>query len=309
MKSQTPRSVGLLFLFAALLLLPAIASSQSDQAAEKRVVDYLKQNVKQGKPLVVSDLYNNVFTAPAERKALDRLFNVFFKIPVFVAQHKAGTNRIPTLADIARQFNLQIPGEVPLLLTIMENDPRIPRFMTRDAKTGEITNVDIAAVKNDKRFSQAIERTLSGWVGKTAPAFTVELLSGGSLNSASLAGRNYMLYFWFSGCPPCVQLTPHLVKLEKQYGGKGFTIIAVNADRFLELDTTNAERAAYVKNLGIRFPVPHLDKKMNEDYGGINIFPTMFLVDSQGTIRKHYIGYKSPESLEADVRELVAGRL
>ena len=203
MRFSTPRN---LFLASLIMMMPLFSGSaltvQSDLAIEKRIVDYLKKSVTPGKPLVVSELYNNVFTTPEERKALDRLFNVFFKIPVFVAQYKAGTNRIPTIADIARQFNLQIPGEVPLLLTIMESDPRIPRFITRDARTGEITNVDIEAVKRDKRFNQAIERTMGGWAGKSAPAFTLDLLDGKPLSSAELAGRNYLIYFWFSGCPP-----------------------------------------------------------------------------------------------------------
>lgn len=291
-----------------LILALTAAFAQTDLSAEKRVVEYLKQNVTPGKPLVVSDLYSNIFTAPEERKALDRLFNIFFKIPVFVAQHKAGTNRIPTLDDIARQFNLQIPGEVPVLLTILESDPRIPKFMTRDAKTGEINGVDIEAVKKDRRFSQAIERTMAGWVGKKAPDFTLDLLEGKTLSSASLAGRSHLIYFWFSGCPPCLQLAPHLAGIEKQYGGKRFTIVAANADRLLELDTTDAERAAYIKKAGFRFPVGHMNKKMHEDYGGVSVYPTLFLVDAYGVIRQHYVGYQRPEALAADIKNLLAVR-
>ncbi len=291
-----------------LSLSVGVAIAQTDFAVEKRVVDYLKQNVTPGKPLVVSELYNSVFKAPEERKALDRLFNVFFKIPIFVAQHKAGTNRIPTLEDIARQFNLQVPGEVPILLTIMESDPRVPKFISRDAKTGEIISVDIEAVKSDKRFSQAIERTIGGWVGKNAPPFTLDLLNGNTLSSSSLAGKNYLVYFWFSGCPPCLQLAPHLAGIEKQFGGKKFTIVAANADRFLELDATDAERASYVKKQGFKFPVAHVNKKMHEDYGSISVYPTLFLVDAHGIIRKHYVGYQKPEVLVADIKDLLAAK-
>jgi thiol-disulfide isomerase/thioredoxin len=309
MKLAILKKPPLIYLLALQLLLSIGAViAQPDLAAEKRVVDYLKQNVTPGKPLVVSELYNSVFTAPEERKALDRLFNVFFKIPIFVAQHKAGTNRIPTLADISRQFNLQVPGEVPLLLTIMESDPRVPKFISRDAKTGEIISVDIEAVKKDKRFSQAIERTIGGWTGKNAPAFTLDLLNGNTLSSSSLAGKNYLMYFWFSGCPPCLQLAPHLAGIEKRFGGKKFTIVAVNADRFLELDATDAERASYVKKQGFRFPVAHMNKKMHEDYGSISVYPTLFLVDAHGIIRKHYVGYQQPDALVADIKDLLAAK-
>ena len=203
MKVSATRNPFLFCLIILQLLAAGVATrAQSDLAAEERIVNYLKKNVAPGKPLVVSELYNNVFPAPEERKALDRLFNIFFKLPIFVVQYKAGTNRIPTLADIARQFNLPIPGEAQILLTIMESDPRIPKFMTRDAGSGEITWVDIEAVKKDKRFNQVIERTLGGWVGKNAPAFTLDLLNGNPWGSANLTGKSYLIYFWFSGCPP-----------------------------------------------------------------------------------------------------------
>jgi thiol-disulfide isomerase/thioredoxin len=283
----------------------AFLPAQSDPAVERRVVDYLIKHVEPGKPVIVSDLYNSIFTGAEERKVLDRLFNVFFKIPIFVVQYKVATDQIPTLADIARQFNLQVPGEVQVLLLIMENDPRIPKFITRDSKSGEITSVDIEAVKKDKRFNQAIERTLAGWSGKQAPAFTVDLLEGGKMSSADLMGRNYLLYFWFSGCPPCVKVSPQLVALYAKYAGSNFTVLAVNADRLLELDTTDSERAAYIKKLGFQFPVAYMNKEMQEAYGNISVYPTFFLVDSQGIIRNQYLGLQSAEALQTGIEHLL----
>src|SRR5206468_713098 len=132
-------------------------------ATEKRIVQYLIEHVKPGQPVIVSDLSNNVFKTEAERKVLNRLFNTFFKIPLFVAQYKASTNQIPALEDISRQFNLPVEGEAAALLSIIDSDPRVPKFIKRDRQSGEIISVDVEAVKNDRRFSQALERTLLGW--------------------------------------------------------------------------------------------------------------------------------------------------
>ncbi len=281
------------------------AQAGADLAVEKKVVQYLKEHAKPGEPLIVSDLYNNVFKTPEERKVLDRLFNTFFKIPLFVAQYKAGTNQIPTLADIARQFNLPVEGEVSVLLSIIDDDPRVPKFMTRDPRTGEITGVDIDAVKKDRRFGQALERTLTGWVGREAPAFSVQLLDGRPFSSDELKGKNYLIYFWFSGCPPCVRISPGLVELQRQYGDRNFTVVAINADRVLELETTDVQRAAYVKKAGYQFPVAHLDKKMQESYGNVNVYPTLFLVDAKGIIQKQYVSYQAPNVLLEDVAALL----
>jgi thiol-disulfide isomerase/thioredoxin len=283
----------------------AVSSAQSDLAIEKRIVDHLAKMIEMRKPVIVSDLVNNVFTSEEEREALDRLFNIFFQIPVFVVQYKTATDRIPTLDDIARQFNLRVPGEVGILLTIMENDPRIPPFIRRDPQSGEIVHVDIEAVKNDSRFGQAIERTLAGWMGKKAPAFSLDLSGGGRISSADLIGKNYLVYFWFSGCPPCVRTAPHLVKLYEQNKNRNFTIVAVNADRFLELGTTDEALAANLQEQGIEFPVPHLNKEMQESYGNVNVYPTFFLVDSGGNIYRHYIGYQPPHVLTGDIEDLL----
>src|SRR5579872_5064943 len=125
-------------LFSAALI--AILFQSAD--AETRIIQYLKTNVQPGKPVIVSDL-NKMFTAPEEQKVLNRLFNTFFKIPMFVVQYNTSTKKIPTLRELAEQFNFTVPGEADVMLRIMDSDPRIPKFLTRDAKSGEITAVDI----------------------------------------------------------------------------------------------------------------------------------------------------------------------
>src|SRR5580700_11316008 len=110
---------------------------------ETKIVEYLKANVQPGKPVVVSELTNTVFTTPEDRAALGRLFNTFFKIPMFIVQYNTSTKRIPTLQELSEQFNFKVPGEADVMLRIMESDPRIPKFLERNPRTGEITRIDV----------------------------------------------------------------------------------------------------------------------------------------------------------------------
>jgi hypothetical protein len=87
-----------------------------------------------------------VFKTETEKRAIERLYNIFFRIPLYVARYNRDAGRFPTLDEIARQFELQIPGEVEVLLTIFDCDPRAPKYFTRDAGTGEITGMDLNAV-------------------------------------------------------------------------------------------------------------------------------------------------------------------
>ena len=287
-----------------LFLVPILRAQTPDRAIEERIVKYLRENVKPGEPLIVSDLNNNVFKTAEERKVLDRMFSTFFKIPLFVAQYKASTNQIPSLADISRQFNLPVKGEAAVLLSIMDNDPRVPKFIRRDPKSGEITSVDVDAVKKDRRFGMMLERSLTGLVGKDVPPFEFELANQKTFSSDELKGKNFLLYFWFTGCPPCVRTAPQLVQLQRQFGKQNFTVIAVNADRVLELETTSEQILAYAKKVGFNFPYGYSNKKMQQAFGSVSVYPTMFLVNSRGVVAKQYVNYQTLKSLADDIAAL-----
>ena len=285
----------------ALVLAAALAAPQA-LPAETRVVEYLKANVKPGQPVVVSELYNTVFTAAEERAALNRLFNTFFKIPLYLAQQQKAAGKPPTLAEIAEQFRFQVPGEADVMLRIMESDPRMPKFVTRDAATGEITSVDVQAILAHPKFGKALERTITGWEGQPAPAFSVTTYDGQPLTSESLAGKPHLLYFWFTGCPPCVRTSPLLAQLDQAYAAKGFVIVGLNADRVLEIPTTDEDRAAYAKKNGWAFTLAHMTAEAQEAYGAVSVFPTMFFVDRKGVVVKQFVNFQEQATLEEAIQ-------
>jgi len=269
---------------------------------EARIVEYLKQNVQAGKPVVVSELYNNVFTSPAERTALNRLFDVFFKIPLFAAQYQKATGRPPSLREIAERFRFEVPGETEVMLRILEADPRVPGFLSRDPATGQIVRVDVARIMADPRFSKVLERTIAGWEGKPAPAFSVTSWQGKTLTSQALLGKPYVLYFWFTNCPPCLKTSPLLQELYAQYAPRGVEVVGANADKVLELPFDDATRLAYAEKLGLRFSLVDLTPQMQQDYGMVSVFPTLFFVDGKGTVVRHLVSSQDRPSLEAAFR-------
>ena len=280
-----------------LILLALLVAPPAPPDPEARVVEYLRQNVKPGDRVVVSDLVNNVFTAPEERAALSRLFDTFFKVPLFVAQHQKSAGRPPSLAEISEQFRFAVPGEADVLLRIMESDPRMPKFLERDPRTGEISRVDVDAVMAHPRFGQLMERSIAGFEGQPAPPFSISAYDGSQVSTATLSGKPHLLYFWFSNCPPCVRIAPLLVELREAYEGRGFEIVGVNADRVLEIPADDAERAAYARKNGMRFPLAHLTPEMQAAYGQVSVFPTLFFVDRKGTVVKQLVNFQTKAAL------------
>jgi len=270
--------------------------------AEQRIIEYLKTHVTPGRQVVVSELYNNVFKTPEERKVLDRLFNTFFKIPMFIVQYNATSKKIPTLRELSEQFNFTVPGEADVMLRIMEADPRVPKFIQRNPKTGEITKVDIPAIQASPQFGKVLERSITGWEGREAPPFAITSLDGKPVTSQQVSGQAHLIYFWFTNCPPCVRSAPILAELYNQYAAKGFKIIGANADRFLELPYDDKVRADYVTKYGFKFTIGHLNPQMQQAYGGVSVFPTMFFVDKKGTIVKLFVNFQDKPVLEQAIQ-------
>ena len=111
-----------------------------------------------------------------------------------------------------------------------------------------------------------------------------------------------MVYIWFTNCPPCVKTSPLLVELHAEYADDGFEIVAANADHVLELPYDDAVRAEYVEKLGIKFTTAYLNQQMQNAYGGVNVFPTMFFVDANGVVVKHFVNFQEREVLEAAIQ-------
>jgi len=281
------------------ILLISVLLQQAD--TETRIVNYLKANVRPGQPMTVSEL-TRVFKTPEEQVVLSRLFNSFFKIPLTVAQMYTKTKKIPTLRELSDQFGYRVPGEMEVILRVMEADPRIPKFMTRDSRTGEITRVDVAAIQADPNFGRTVERSIAGWEGRPAPVFAMKSLTGAPVGSSQLAGQPHMIYFWFTNCPPCVQTAPLLVELNAKYAAQGFKMVGSNADQFLELPYSDSVRADYLKKHGITFTEGHLTQKMQQDYGGVSVFPTMFFVNRKGIIVKQMVSFQNKATIEAAIQ-------
>src|SRR5712692_8801788 len=125
---------------------------------ETRIIAYLNKNVRPGQPVLVTELYNNVFTRAEEREALQRLYDTVFKIPAFSAEFYMTTGKAPTLKELSDQFQLKIPGETDVLLRILDSDPRMPRFFERDKATGEITRIYVDRIAADEKFGKPLRK-------------------------------------------------------------------------------------------------------------------------------------------------------
>jgi len=278
--------------------------AQSDPQA--KILNYIRDHLKAGQPVRITELYNTVFTTPEDHAALNKLYKDFFRIPMFVVQYQQQFSKPPGLKTIAEQFALKTPEEADTLLRVMETDPRVPKFITRDPKTGEITRVDVEMIRNDPRFAQGAAHELGGWEGRTAPVFDLLEANGTHLSSSGLEGKIALLYVWFTGCPPCMKEAPAVARLQREFKAKGFQVVGANADSMLGLDVSDEARQRYAAHEGITFPIVRWTKESNQEYGGISIYPTLFLINKKGRVAGHWVGYTSPAVLREAITKAIA---
>lgn len=149
---------------------------------------------------------------------------------------------------------------------------------------------------------------LSPLKGQTAPAFTLENLSGKKVSLADYKGKALMINFWATWCGPCKLETPWIVDLRNRYAGQGFEVLGISED---DIDRSNAQKfgdekqeiARFVEQMHMPYPVLIDGDTLSRPYGGLDDLPTSFYVDRNGTVVASQIGVTSKDDMEADIRK------
>jgi thiol-disulfide isomerase/thioredoxin len=165
----------------------------------------------------------------------------------------------------------------------------------------------VAMIRSNPRFGQALNHQIAGWEGRRPETLTLQGIDEKPVELSNPSGKGLLLEVWFTGCPPCMQETPILVNLNREFAGKGLLIVGANADKLLGLSYTDDVRQRYIREHHINFPVADWSKAANAEYGGISIFPTLFLMDSTGVVRQHWVGFVSAKELQQAAAKLVSG--
>ena len=120
--------------------------------------------------------------------------------------------------------------------------------------------------------------------GYAAGDFALSDLSGAQIRLSDLRGKIVFLNVWATWCPPCRAEMPSMQALYERFKGRDFVMLAVAED------TNRADVTAFVKELGVTFPVLlDTDNRLPARYG-VTGFPETFVIDRDGQVIKHVIG-------------------
>ncbi|MFC4557232.1 TlpA family protein disulfide reductase [Virgibacillus kekensis] len=137
--------------------------------------------------------------------------------------------------------------------------------------------------------------------GETAPDFTLETLSGETLQLSDLRGKKVILNFWASWCGPCKKEMPEMQKFYEEHK-KEVEIVALNLTG-REVGVSNVKK--YIDKFGYTYPVP-LDEELKvQEMYGVTVIPTTYFINTNGKIQlPRKAGPMTYEYLEEMVNKL-----
>lgn len=140
----------------------------------------------------------------------------------------------------------------------------------------------------------------SDWLDIPAPVAVFEGLDGDTVRLSDYRGRIVLLNFWGTWCPPCVREIPELVKLQPQLEEIGATVLGP------AIDSGSSENIRkFLADYGVNYPIVKGKNAVAvRDFEAMG-YPSTFLIDANGVIRKRYLGPQTADGLLADVRELL----
>jgi thiol-disulfide isomerase/thioredoxin len=110
-------------------------------------------------------------------------------------------------------------------------------------------------------------------------------------------GKVVVLDFYATWCEPCRAETPHLVRLQNEFGPKGLQVIGLNVGG----DEDREKVPAYAKEFNIQYPLAYPDDDLVTKYLSDNEnIPQSFVFDRNGNLLKRFVGYSSRSAVELD---------
>src|SRR5579859_630666 len=128
-------------------------------------------------------------------------------------------------------------------------------------------------------------------IGSNAPDFTVQD-SDHTVTLSQFRGQVVVLNFWATWCPPCVEETPAMVRMQARLKDKGVVVLAVS------IDADDAAYHKFLKDYSVNMVTVRDEAKKAAAIYGTFGWPESYVIDRSGVIRRKFIGpvdWMSPE--------------
>jgi cytochrome c-type biogenesis protein len=132
-----------------------------------------------------------------------------------------------------------------------------------------------------------------------APEIELKNTAGAPTKLSDLRGRVVLLNFWATWCVPCRTEIPELNEMHRELEARGLIVVGAS------WDDSVSDIQSFQQEVKVDYPILLDSKSVGAEFGGIQSFPTTFIIDRQGRIRYKVFGQRNRATFEAAVKLLL----
>ena len=140
----------------------------------------------------------------------------------------------------------------------------------------------------------------------TSLDFTLKDLDDQDVSLSQFRGKVVLVNFWATWCEPCKIEIPWLVELQDKFAGRGFTVlgIAMQEEDKNALSPFVREERFEINGLPryITYPIVVGNDATADEFGGVNVFPTSFLISKDGREVQRVDGLVSYDEIDKAIQ-------
>ncbi len=167
-------------------------------------------------------------------------------------------------------------------------------------------------IAHSQGFSQQDTFTFGNFLMNVpAPDFRAATLDGKTFHLDSMKGKVVLIDIWSLSCSACFKEIPDLNELQKKYPKDKFYIISLMdnskeelLEKFEPVNGGYKLKKPVYGNDRIEFQIIPDAKKIIEMYTDKLVFPRAFILDQEGTINYHNLGYAEARGIPGELTTL-----
>ncbi len=132
-----------------------------------------------------------------------------------------------------------------------------------------------------------------------APEIELKDTAGAPIRLSDLRGRVVFLNFWATWCIPCRTEIPELAAMYRDLETQGFTVVGAS------WNDSVSDIQQFQQEIKVDYPILLDAESIGDKFGGIQSFPTTFIIDRMGRIRYKISGPRNRATFEAAVKLLL----
>lgn len=131
------------------------------------------------------------------------------------------------------------------------------------------------------------------------PSFQMHDHKGKTVSLGDFVGKVVVINIWGTWCPPCRREMPHFIKMQEKHADE-LQFVGLTYEQGAPAEVVTRILNEFVASNSINYPLLVGQKSYAEKVPKLKSFPTTFIVDRQGKLRKRVDG-----GLEMDELEMV----